>query len=215
MKNSDKIEWGKEIAQTGSDIAEIGKDVGIPGIGLLARFAQKFYNSHLQKRFEKFVSEAEIDSDMIERISNDDTYSNCFYSILECIRQTHSKIGVTALALIYKEHWDDEPYLIAASRSFSQISDKTIDAFIDLYESISDDKNYLNLSIQKDGSGHFHDLYNEAVELISRNFFVSSIGASMVANGPMQGMKWEHTDSYYQYCKRAKIFIEPVGAGNG
>lgn len=204
MKNSDRIEWGKEILQAGSDIAEIGKDAGIPGIGLLARFTQTFYNSHLEKRFEKFISDAELDAEMIEKISNDETYSNCFYSILECIRQTHSKTGVIAVALIYKEHWKDEPYLIAANRSFSQISDKTIDAFIALYESMPEEQDYLELTIKKDGESQFHNLYNEAVELISRNFFVGSIGASMVANGPMQGMKWEHTDSYYHYCKRAK-----------
>jgi hypothetical protein len=93
MKTNDKIEWGKEIAQTGNDIAEIGRDVGVPGIGLLARFAQHFYNVHLQKRFEKFVSEADIDSQMIEDISSDETYSNCFYSILESVRRTHSTIG--------------------------------------------------------------------------------------------------------------------------
>ncbi len=45
---------------------------------------------------------------------------------------------------------------------------------------------------------------NEGVELIGRNFFVLSTGASMVANGPVQGMKWDHTDSYYNYCKEAK-----------
>lgn len=39
----DKIEWGKEIVQAGSDAAGLAKDVGIPGVGLLARFAQHFY----------------------------------------------------------------------------------------------------------------------------------------------------------------------------
>jgi hypothetical protein len=33
------IEWGKEIIQAGSDAAEIARDAGIPGVGLLARFA--------------------------------------------------------------------------------------------------------------------------------------------------------------------------------
>jgi hypothetical protein len=193
-----RIEWGKEIVQAGSDFA------GIPGVGLLSKFAQHFYEKHLQKRFEKFISDAEVDKEMIKKISEDETYSNCFYGTLEAVRQTHSKVGVVALALIYKDHWNDEPYLIAAMRAFSQISDRTIDAFISLYESIPSDKNYLILGIQKDDGGHFHELYNEAVELIGRNFFVRSTGASMHANGPVQGMKWDHTDSYYAYCKAAR-----------
>lgn len=199
-----KIEWGKEITQAGSDVATLAADSGIPGVGLLAKFAQSFYNKHLQKRFEKFISDAEVDEEMIAKILEDETYSNCFYATLEAIRQTHSKVSVVVLALIFKDHWKDEPYLIAAVRAFSQISDNTIDAFISLYETIPEDKNYLVLSVQEDDGGHFHKMYNEAVELIGRNFFVTSTGAGMHANGPVQGMKWDHTDSYYSYCKAAR-----------
>ena len=206
MQNK-KIEIGKEIIQATSDVADLAKDTGIPGIGLLATFAQHFYDKHLQKRFAFFLSDAEVDSKMIENIIENEDYSNYFYAVLETIRQTHSKIGVIALALIYKDHWNDEEYLVAAMRSFSQISNKTIDAFILLYESIAPDKNYLFLQKQKENQTQFHDLYNEAVELISRNFFVMSAGTSMQANGPVQGMKWDHTDSYYKYCKAAKARI--------
>lgn len=202
-----KFEWGKEVVQTGSDIAELARDVGIPGIGLIARFAEHFYDRHLQNRFRKFVSEAEVDQDLIDKILTDEAHSNCFYAVLETVRQTHSKIGLNALALIYRDHWNDEGYLIGAMQSFSQISDKVIDAFLALYEAIPSEKNYLVLKIQKDDEGHFHDLYNEAVELIRRNFFVMSTGAGMHANGPVQGMKWEHTDSYYSYCKAAKARV--------
>jgi hypothetical protein len=88
-----------------------------------------------------------------------------------------------------------------------QISDKTIEAFLDLYDAIPEKHDYLTLGVQKNGEGHFHDLYNEAVELIRRNFFVMSSGAGMYNNGPVQGMKWEHTDSYYGYCKAAKNLV--------
>jgi len=199
-----KIEWGKEIIQAGSDVASLANDSGIPGIGLLAKFVQVFYDKHLQKRFEKFLSDSEIDGEMMHRICEDENYSNYLYAALETIRQTHSKVGIIALALIYKDHWDDGAYLMAATRAFSQISDKTIDAFISLHESIPTDRNYLVLKVQKDGEGHFHDLYNEAVELISRNFFVLSTSSVVHANGPVQGMKWNHTDSFYEYCQAAK-----------
>lgn len=205
--NDKKIEWGKEILQTGSDVASLAKDVGIPGVGLLAKFAQRFYDKHLQKRFQTFLSDAEIHEEMIDRITEDENYSNYLYAALETVRQTHSKVGLVALALIYKEHWNDEAYLIAALRAFSQVSDRTLDAFITLYEAIPEDQDYLVLLAQKDGEDRFHDLYNEAVELIGRNFFVMSTGASILANGPMQGMKWEHTDSYYDYCKAAKARV--------
>lgn len=199
-----KIEWGKELVQAGSEISGLATGVGLPGVGLIALFAQRFYDKHLQKRFERFVSEAEVDYELIEKILDNESYSNCFYAVLEAVRQTHSKIGIGALALIYRDHWNDERYLIGAMQSFSQISDNTIDAFIELYEAIPSGQDYLSLVFQNDGEGFFHSCYNEAVELIRRNFFVMSTGASMHANGPVQGMKWEHTDSYYGYCKAAK-----------
>lgn len=201
------LEWGKEIVQAGSDIAGLAQDVGVPGIGLLAKFAQHFYDRHLQKRFEKFVSDAELDEELLRRITDDETYSNCFYGMLETVRQTHSKIALVALALIYKEHWNYEPYLIAATQAFWQMSDRTIHAFIELYESIPEGRNYLTLSVQEDGEGQFHESYNEAVELIRRNFFVMSNGAGMHRNGPVQGMMWEHTASYYSYCKAAQARV--------
>jgi len=73
-----KIEWGKEIVQAGSDVATLAKDVGIPGIGLLAKFAQRFYDKHLQKRFEKFLADAEVGEEMINKISADENYSKRF-----------------------------------------------------------------------------------------------------------------------------------------
>ena len=144
---------------------------------------------------------------MIDRISADENYSNYLYATLETVRQTHSKIGLVVLALIYKDHWNNEAYLITAMRAFSQVSDRTLDAFISLYEAIPTDQNYIILKTQKEDETHFHDLYNEAVELIGRNFFVISTGADMKANGPIQGMKWDHTDSYYDYCRAAKARI--------
>jgi hypothetical protein len=202
-----KIEWGKEIVQTGSDIADLAKDVGIPGIGLVARFAQHFYDKRLQKRFEKFVSDAEIDEGLIDKIVSDESHSNCFYAVLETVRQTHSKIGLVALALIYRDHWNDEGYLVGAMQSFSQISDRTVEAFLTLYDAIPPENNFLVLRVDKNGEGHFHELYNEGVELIRRNFFIMSTGSTMHANGPVQGMKWEHTDSYYGYCQTAKARV--------
>lgn len=199
-----KIEWGKEIAETGSQIAGLAQDVGVPGIGVLAKFANNFYDKHLQKRFEKFITDSDVDEVFLEKILHNESHSNCFYAILESVRQTHSKIGVIALALIYKEHWDEPDYLIQAIRSFSQVSDRTINAFIVLYESLSEDMPYLTLTVQKEDGACFHELYNEAVELIARNFFVLSASAAVHANGPVQGMKWNHTETYYLYCKRAQ-----------
>jgi hypothetical protein len=34
-----KIEWGKELVHTVNDFAGLPKDLGIPGIGFIARFA--------------------------------------------------------------------------------------------------------------------------------------------------------------------------------
>lgn len=210
-----KIEWGKEIAQTGSDLAELAKDAGVPGVGLLAKFAQHFYEEHLQKRFSKFLSDAEVDQEMIEKILADENYANHFYAVLEAVRQTHSKIGVVALALIYKNHWNDELYLVAATRAFSQISDSTLEAFLLLYDSIQPGKSYLVLQTKRGEATHFHELYSEAVELIGRGFFVLSNGFQALLNGPVQGMKWVHTESYYNYCRQAKAHVLPANQDAG
>jgi hypothetical protein len=200
---SKAVEWGMEVANAANELS----DVGVPGVGLIGRFAQGYYNNYLEKRFEDFCNQADIDQDIIDKISENEEYSNCFYASLETIRQTHSKLGVTTLALIYKDHWNNPDFLIPAMRSFNQISNVTLIAFIELYERIESDKNYLCLKEEKDGEQHFHSRYNEGVELIHRNFFVQSVAASMHANAPMQGMKWEHTDRYYDYCILAQKYL--------
>jgi hypothetical protein len=205
--NSNSIEWGKEIVQFGSDIAELTKDAGVPGVGLLARFGQHFYEKHLQQRFEKFISYAEIDQDLVNKIMSDETYSNCFYAILETVRQTHSKIGLVALALIYHDYWNDEAFLIGAMYSFSQISDQSIEAFIALYDSIPVGQDYLDLCVQKEGERCFSDLYGEAIELIRRNLFAMTAGTTVAANYPIQGMKWSRSKTYYEYCQKAKARV--------
>lgn len=201
--NSNSIEWGKEIVQFGSDIAGLTKDAGVPGIGLLARFGQHFYEKHLQQRFAKFVSDAEIDQELLNKIISDETYSNCFYAVLEAVRQTHSKIGLAALALIYHDNWNNEAFLIGAMYSFSQISDQSIEAFIYLYDSIPADQDYLDLCVHKEGERYFSDLYGEAIELIRRNFFAMTAGNMVAANYPIQGMRCSHSKIYYEYCQKA------------
>tara|TARA_R110002073_G_scaffold336369_1_gene532567 strand:- start:599 stop:1213 length:615 start_codon:yes stop_codon:yes gene_type:complete len=196
-KNRD---WLKELATTANEISE----AGVPGIGLLAKFAAQFHTKQLEKRFEKFIEASEIDDSLLEKVIENEDYSNFLYSTLETVRQTHSKLGLAALALIYKDHWNHEEFLIDALRAFSQVSDKTLLSFIELYESIPEDKDYLELKVRKDGAGHFHDQYKEAVELIGRGFFVQSDGSGIHANGPIQGMKWDQTREYYEYCKEAK-----------
>jgi hypothetical protein len=206
MENK-KIEWGMEAVQLGSEVANLASGVGIPGIGLIGKFAQGFYNRYMISRFDNFCNNVEIDEELIQKIQDNENYSNCFYSVLETVRKTHSKLGLTALALLYKDHWDNAKILTPAMRSFSEISDEIILAFISLYESIPEDKNYLELSETDGKEKVFHHLYEEAVELIGRGFFVQSAYSSMHANMPIQGMKFDHTDLYYRYCVRAKEFV--------
>ncbi|MCC5609979.1 hypothetical protein LC612_25200 [Nostoc sp. CHAB 5834] len=206
MQNK-KIEWGIEIAQLASEVADSAEGIGVPGLGLIGKFAQEFYNRHLIKRFSDFCKNAEIDEDIIEKIQEEENYSNCFYSVLETVRRTHSKLGLITLALLYKDYWNNEKVLIPAMRSFSEISDQVLLAFIELYESIPKDKDYVDLYEIKDGERLFHHLYQEGVELIIRNIFLQSSHAAMHANGPIQGTRWEHTDLYYKYCIKARKFV--------
>ncbi|HHI5412138.1 TPA: hypothetical protein ACPXMY_003638 [Vibrio metoecus] len=197
---SKAIEWGIELANVSNELS----DAGLPGISLLGKFAHGYYNSQLEKRFHKFCITAELDEDLVNKITESEEYSNCFYASLETVRQTHSQLGVIALALIYKDHWNNPDFLIPAMRAFNQVSNVTLLAFIELYESIEQEKDYLELMVVSNGNAEFHPKYNEAVELIHRNFFVQSVSASMNANEPMQGMKWVHTEKYYDYCIWAK-----------
>lgn len=217
--DKNNLNWGLKGLQFGSDLAEIAVGSGIPGVGAIVGFSRLFYDKYLQGRFEKFLTEAEVNQELIDKICDDEVYANCFYAALEVVRQTHSKIGVSALALIYRDHWNDESYLIGAMESFSRISDKTIEAFITLYEALPADRNHLELMVVEGDDRFFDPLYNEAVELIRRNFFVMTrASGGMTPNGPIQGMKWGHTSSYYDYCVAAKarnalsasIAVDPV-----
>ncbi len=206
MENK-KIEWGMEAVQLANEIADTTKDIGIPGIGIIGKFAQKFYNNYLVARFSNFCKNAQIDEDLISKIQNDENYSNCFYSVLETVRKTHSKIGLTVLALIYKDFWNNSEIIIPAMRSFSEISDSTILSFVELYESIPVDEDCIFLLVGEGDNKVFHHLYKDAVELINRNIFLQSAGMQPYGNAPIQGMKWEHTDLYYKYCIKANKYI--------
>lgn len=183
-----------ETLQLVSDAAEMVAGSGVPGIGLIGMFAQNFYNQHLKKRFEDFCTNAEIDNDLIQKIQKNENFSNCFYAVLETVRRTHSKLGLTTLALIYKEHWNDEKVLIPAMRSFAEISDQVLEAFIELYESIPEGQDYVDLYQVEDGDKIFHESYQEGVELINRNIFLQSSYPALHLSGPIQGTKFEHTD---------------------
>jgi hypothetical protein len=206
MQN-ERLEWGTEVIQFVSEVADTAGGLGVPGLGLIGKFAQVFYNRHLIKRFDDFCRNAEIDEDLIEKIQENEDYSNCFYSVLETVRRTHSSLGLATLALIYKDYWNDGEILIPAMRSLSEISDQVLIAFIELYESIPEDVDYLYLHENKDGNEVFHHLYREAVELINRNIFLQSSSISMHSNAPIQGTKWAHTDLYYKYCRKAKNLV--------
>lgn len=208
----DKFEKSLKALEASSEVAEAVAGLGIPVVGTLVGFAKLFYDNFLQKRFVKFLAEAEVDQNFIEQICNKEKYATCFYAALETVRHTHSKIGVSALALIYHDHWDDESFLISAVESFSRISDKAIDAFITLYEELPADRHYLDLIVLEGEERLFHPLYNEAVELIRRNFFVMTrASGGMTPNGPIQGMAGDHTKSYYDYCVAAKA-LNPLSA---
>lgn len=198
------IEWGTETITFVNEVADAARGVGIPGIGLIGRFAQGYYDRSLLKRFERFCEYIELDEELLAKLQSNEDYANCFYSILETIRRTHSKLGILTVALLYRDHYKNPEVIIPAVRSFAEIDDATINAFIVLYESIPIGQNYTALQEEVDGETQFHRLYREAVDLINRNIFLQSASASMSANMPIQAMIWDHTKMYYEYCKKAK-----------
>lgn len=213
MENK-KIEWTKEVVQLASEIADVSKDIGIPGVGIVGKFAQDFYNRYLISRFNDFCKNAEIDEDLLLKIQSNENYSNCFYSVLETVRKTHSKIGLIVLALIYKDHWENSEIIIQSMHSFSEISDNTLIEFIELYETIPEDKTFFMLVlndpeyISPTMEKEFNRRYPYAVELINRNIFLEPPRMENYSWNAIMGLKTEYSDLYYKYCVEAKKYVK-------
>lgn len=204
MDKKQLIEISTECFQYANELV---KDSGVPGIGLIGYFSQHFFDMYFRSRFQEFVDAVGIDVEFLNKIVDDENYSNCLYSALEAVRRTHSKIGLAVIAMIYKDHWNDSDFMIPAVKAFAEISDKTVEIFVKLYESIPEEKGFLELTVHEDGERIFHPDYYEAVELINRNIFVQTSYMGMAQNMPIQGMIWDHTKEYYRYCKDAIAFV--------
>lgn len=199
--NNKNIENFSILAQYANELA---KDSGVPGIGLVGHFSQAFYNKYLASRFEKFAKDAEVDERMINDILENENYSNYFYSALETVRRTHSKLGLIALALLYKDYWDNADILISAMRAFAEISDKQILSFVELYESIPKGEDEVNL-YRKDGGEFYRRVYADFVDLVGRGFFGQFTSSRLGSGLPIEGRKWAQSDLYYKYCKKAIV----------
>ena len=127
---------------------------------------------------------------------------NYFYSALETIRRTHSKLGSMAMALLYKDYWNNAGVLIHAMRSFAEVSDDVLYSFVEMYESIPVGKKAVEL-YRGDGGKYFKEKYPIFVELIQRGFFVQFTSSRLGSANPLEGEKWERSDLYYKYCKSA------------
>lgn len=205
MNKDELIDASTEWAQYANELA---KDSGVPGIGLVGHFCHVFFDKYLESRFKKFLEDASVDQAFLCKITKNEDYSNCLYSSLETIRRTHSKLGLTALALIYKDYWDKPDFLISAMRAFAEISDNTIRSFIELYESVVKKDGVLDLFSVKRKDGDFYSGYKEGVELINRNFFLQTTCMRLGENNPIQGTVWKNTEIYYKYCKEAVAIVD-------
>lgn len=206
MNKDEIIDVSAELAQYANELA---KDSGVPGIGLVGHFCHVFFDKYLESRFKRFLEQASVDEAFLLKIIKNEDYSNCLYSSLETIRRTHSKLGLTAFALIYKDYWDKPDFLITAMRAFAEISDNTIRAFIDLYESVlPKDDGVLDLFHAKEIDGDYYSGYKEGVELINRNFFLQTTCSRLGNNNPIQGTVWKNSKIYYEYCKQAVAIVD-------
>ena len=205
MNKDEIIDVATELAQYANELA---KDSGVPGIGLVGHFCHVFFDKYLESRFRKFLDDASIDNAFLLKILKNEDYSNCLYSSLETIRRTHSKLGLTVLALIYKDYWDNPDFLISAMRAFAEISNNTIRTFIELYESVAPKDGVLDLFRIKTKDGDFYSSYKEGVELINRNFFLQTTCMRVGGNNPIQGTVWKSTKIYYEYCKQAVAIVD-------
>ena len=205
MNKDEIIDVATELAQYANELA---KDSGVPGIGLVGHFCHVFFDKYLESRFRKFLDDASIDNAFLLKILKNEDYSNCLYSSLETIRRTHSKLGLTVLALIYKDYWDNPDFLISAMRAFAEISNNTIRTFIELYESVAPKDGVLDLFRIKTKDGDFYSGYKEGVELINRNFFLQTTCMRVGGNNPIQGTVWKNTKIYYEYCKQAVAIVD-------
>ena len=205
MNKDEIIDSSTEFAQY---VNELAKDSGVPGVSLVGHFCHFLFDRYLESRFKAFLEGASVDEAFLRKIVNNEDYLNCLYSSLETVRRTHSKLGLTALALIYKDYWDNPDFLISAMRAFAEISDNTIRAFIELYESVAPNDGVLDLFDKKTKDADFYSGYKEGVELINRHFFLQTTCARLGKNNPIQGTVWKSTEIYYKYCKEALVIVE-------
>lgn len=205
MNKDEIIDISTELAQYANELA---KDSGVPGIGLVGHFCHVFFDKYLESRFKKFLEQASVDEAFLLKIIKNEDYSNCLYSSLETIRRTHSKLGLTALALIYKDYWNKPDFLISAMKAFAEISDNTIRTFIELYESVAPEDGIIDLFHAKKIDGDYYSGYKEGVELINRNFFLQTTCARLGNNNPIQGTVWKNSKIYYEYCKQAVAIVD-------
>lgn len=176
MNKDELIDFAIELVHYANELVD---DSGVPGVGLVGHFSRIFFDKYLESRFKKLLDATSVDDAFLLKIVKNEDYSNCFYSSLETIRRTHSKLGLAALALIYKDYWDKPDFLISAMRAFAEISDNTIRTFIELYESVVPKDGVLDLFDIKAKDGDFYSGYKEGVELINRHFFLQTTCARL------------------------------------
>lgn len=204
MNKDEIIDGSTELAQY---VNELARDSGVPGVSLVGHFCHFLFDKYLESRFKKFLEGASVDEVFLRKIVNNEDYLNCLYSSLETVRRTHSKLGLTALTLIYKDYWDKPDFLISAMRAFAEISDNTIRTFVELYESVAPKDGIIDLFDIKAKDGDFNSGYKEGVELINRHFFLQTTCMRLGDNNPIQGTVWKNTEIYYKYCKEAVATI--------
>jgi hypothetical protein len=99
MVKKSTLETVKDAIQGVAEVASV------PGSGLVVLGAQQVFDAILRKRFDAFLRNANVDQHMLDTIASDETHSTHLYAALETVRQTHSKLGLIALALMYRDHW--------------------------------------------------------------------------------------------------------------
>lgn len=196
----------KETLPTLSDLSIDVLSEGVPIVTPVYKLFLAGQQVYISKRIDQFLASADIEEAILEKIINDEDYTNILFLSLDTVARTTSKLAIISLALIYKTYYEDKDFIKKSLKAFKEIDDITLGAFEKIYERHNGSEDLFELIETRGGEKFFIQEYDEFLDLIHRGFFrqVSSAQAIVTQFSPISAMKNSSTDIFYQILQQAK-----------
>ncbi|MFL9533416.1 hypothetical protein ACKEPO_17195 [Acinetobacter baumannii] len=199
----------KESLTTVTDVGiEVLSD-GTPIVSPIYKLFKAGQHAFIQNRINNFVKAANIEHSILEKIIDDEDYTNILFLSLDVVSRTTCKIAIASLALIYKNHKENTQFIKRSLRAFKEIDDLTLSVFEKIYEEYSDTSEALHFTEEKEGGLYFINEYDEVLDLINRGFFSQVASSKHITTKfrPLPAIKNSSTDVFYETIQEAKKLI--------